>query len=136
MTIRHHTSEDPVTVIGLIYRIVDEPRRAFTLAVILLPVLASVVQITVPTAMLAGFPARAVWWSGTGALGLGWLSRAIVRLIRCKPGGAARPGKPTSGRRWQEGGRSPAGRAARRSACPGGRSCSRGINTEVARPGS
>ena len=85
VTTRHHASEDPVTVIGLIYRIVDEPRRAFTLAVILLPVLASVVQITVPTAMLAGFPAPAVWWSGTVALGLSWLSRAIVRLIRGKP---------------------------------------------------
>jgi hypothetical protein len=90
-----------VTVIGLIYRIVDEPRRAFTLAVILLPVLASVVQIAVPAAMLAGFPAPAVWWSGAGALGLSWLSRAIVRLIRCKPGSAAR------------------------SACPGRGSCSR-----------
>jgi hypothetical protein len=39
------------------YRIVDEARRAFTLAVILLPVLASVVQITGPKAMFAGFPA-------------------------------------------------------------------------------
>jgi hypothetical protein len=99
VTTRHHASEDPVTVIGLIYRIVDEPRRAFTLAVILLPVLALVVQITVPTAMLAGFPAPALWWSGTGALGLSWLSRAIVRLIRCKPGSAARPGKPARGER-------------------------------------
>jgi hypothetical protein len=88
-----NTSEDPATIVGLIYRIVDEPRRAFTLAVILLPVLASVIQITVPTAMLAGLPAPAVWWSGTGALGLSWLSRAIVRLIRCKTGRAGPGGR-------------------------------------------
>jgi hypothetical protein len=72
-------NEDPVTVIGLIFRIVDEPRRAFTLAIILLPVLASVVQVAAPAAVLAGLPAPAFWWSGTGALGLGWLARLIRR---------------------------------------------------------
>jgi hypothetical protein len=89
VTTRHRASEDPETVIGLIYRIVDEPRRAFTLAVILLPVLASVVQITGPTATLAGFATPAVWWSGTEALGLGWLARA------CASSGPA-PGKGRS----------------------------------------
>jgi hypothetical protein len=64
-------TEDPVTVVGLIYRIVDEPRRAFAFALIL-PV-------------LAGWPAPAIWWSGTGVLGLSWLSRALVRLVRRKP---------------------------------------------------
>jgi hypothetical protein len=71
--------EDPVTVIGLIFRVVDEPRRAFTLAIILLPVLAAVVQVAAPTAVLAGLPAPAFWWSGTGAVGLGWLARLIRR---------------------------------------------------------
>jgi len=97
VTAGRHTSEDPVTVIGLIYRIVDEPRRAFTLAVVLLPVLASVVQITVPTALLAGCPAPDLWWSGTGALGLGWLSRTIARRIR--RGAALRRSRVQSARR-------------------------------------
>ena len=72
-------NEDPVTIIALIFRIVDEPRRAFTLAVILLPVLASAVQVAAPAAVLAGLPAPAFWWSGTGALGLGWAVRLIGR---------------------------------------------------------
>jgi hypothetical protein len=48
--------QDPTTVIALIYRIVDQPRRAFTLAVLLLPFLAVVTQITAPTATLVGIP--------------------------------------------------------------------------------
>jgi hypothetical protein len=79
-------SEDPVTVIGLIFRIVDEPRRAGTLVLILLPVLlpvlAAVMQLAAPAARLAGLPLPAFWWSGSGLVGFGWLSRTTVRLIR------------------------------------------------------
>lgn len=91
MTIRHRSSEDPVTVIGLIYRIVDEPRRAFTLTAVLLPILAAAVQVIAPRATLEGFGLR-WWWSGTGALGLGWLLRALA--VR----GTSRTGRRLPGR--------------------------------------
>jgi len=75
-------SEDPVTVIGLIFRIVDEPRRTRMLVLILLPILAAITQLAAPAARLAGLPLPVFWWSGTGMVYVGWLSRTTVRLIR------------------------------------------------------
>jgi hypothetical protein len=73
---------DPTTVIALIYRIVDEPRRALTFVSVLLPLLAAVVQVSTSRTLIAGVPAPAIWWGGTATLEIGW--HTIVRLLRRK----------------------------------------------------
>jgi hypothetical protein len=73
--------QDPITVIALIYRVVDEPRRVLALLLIMLPVLAAATQLLVPTATLFGIPTPALWWSATGSLGGGWLLRAGLRRL-------------------------------------------------------
>jgi hypothetical protein len=101
--IRHgltkHGEGDPTTVIALIYRIVDEPRRALTLLSILLPLLAVVVQVSTPRTMIAGVPAPAVWWGGAATWEICW--HAIVRPFRRRFGnsGPRRPGERPSRRR-------------------------------------
>lgn len=88
--IRHGPTEptqgDPTTMIALIYRIVDEPRRALTFISILLPLLAVVVQVSTPRTMVAGVPAPAIWWGGTAAWEIGW--HTTLRLLRRKSGGS------------------------------------------------
>jgi hypothetical protein len=69
-------------VVELIYLISDEPRRAFALDIVLLPVLAAVVQIATPPLTLLKIHASAIWWAGGPTLVMGWLVRAIVRRIR------------------------------------------------------
>lgn len=63
---------DPITVIGLIYRIVDEPRRALTLVSVLLPVLALIIQVSAARATVMRVPAPAIWWAGTALWEIGW----------------------------------------------------------------
>jgi hypothetical protein len=82
MSTRHRSSEVPTTVVELIYLISDDPRRAFALDIVLLPVLAAVVQIATPPLALLKFHVSAIWWTGGPVLVMGWLARAIVRRIR------------------------------------------------------
>lgn len=79
--------QDPTTVIGLIYRIVDEPRRALTLVSVLLPVLAVVIQIGAAGATVAKISATEIWWTGTTLWEICWwtglnLARRKSRKIR------------------------------------------------------
>src|SRR6266568_8090755 len=76
------TEDDPVTVVALIYRIVDQPRRGFICAVLLLPILAAAVQVAAPAAKLLGLPASALLWSGTGIAGCGWVLRAVIHWFQ------------------------------------------------------
>lgn len=78
---------DPTTVVGLIYRIVDEPRRALTLVSVLLPVLAVVIQIGAARARVAKMSAPEIWWTGTTLWEICWwtglhLARRKSRKIR------------------------------------------------------
>lgn len=101
VTIQHDRGDDPDTVIGLIYRVLDERKRAITLLMILLFILlGTVASIILITALGPHTPA--IWWSGTGALEFGWLLRTIRRPIRRDPVGR---GQPTDGQ-----GRNPADR--------------------------
>jgi hypothetical protein len=77
-------NDDPATFVALIYRIAEEPRRAFNLTVILLPILAALIQVAAPAATAAGFPAPALWWGGTGVMEIGWLARIALRRLRRK----------------------------------------------------
>jgi hypothetical protein len=69
-------------VVELIYLISGEPRRALTLDIVLLPVLAAAVQIAAPPLTPSEFHTSAVWWARGAALVMGWLMRAIVYRIR------------------------------------------------------
>jgi hypothetical protein len=82
MPTRHRSSEMPTTMIELIYLISDEPRRAFALDIILLPVLAAVVQIATPPLTLLKFHDSAIWWTGGSTIVVGWIVRATVRRLR------------------------------------------------------
>lgn len=75
------SSDDPATVVALIYRIVDQPRRGFTCAALLFPVLATMSAID-PTAALGGLPVTPLWWSVAGVLVCPLLVRAAMRLLR------------------------------------------------------
>jgi len=77
-------------MIALIYRIVDDPRRAFTLILVLLPVLAACIQMTAAKATIVGLPVPAFWWGGTGAVEVGGLvlRRIWGRSERKPPSGA------------------------------------------------
>jgi hypothetical protein len=76
------TSRVPATVVELIYLISDEPRRAFALDIVLLPILAAAVQITAPSLTLLEFHSQTVWSAAGPVLAMGWLMRAIGRRIR------------------------------------------------------
>jgi hypothetical protein len=72
------TDEDPATVIALIYRIVDEPRRAITLVSILLPILALIIQVGASATMVARIPAPVIWWAGTAAWEISWCTKVYM----------------------------------------------------------
>jgi hypothetical protein len=73
---------DPVSVIGLIYRILDEPRRALTLLSVLLPVLAVISQVITARAAITGVPAPVIWWAVTALWEISWWTG--VRVARRK----------------------------------------------------
>jgi hypothetical protein len=87
VTIRKPGNGVPETLIGLLDRTLDEPRRAFLLALL--------IASAVPDAKLTGFPAFAVQWAAAGTLGLAWLSREVIYSTR---GRKMSGGRPRAGR--------------------------------------
>jgi hypothetical protein len=81
--------QDPTTVIGLIYRIVDEPRRALTLVSVLLPVLAVIIQVSAARTTVAKIPTPVIWWTGTALWEICWWT--CLTLVRRKSGKMHRP---------------------------------------------
>jgi hypothetical protein len=67
-------------VIGLIYRIVDEPRRVLTLVSMLLPVLAVIVQVSAARATVAKIPRSSDLVDGNSAMG----NLLVDRPARCQ----------------------------------------------------
>jgi hypothetical protein len=87
MMVYRGDNDNPATAIELIGRILGEPQRAFTLALL--------VGSVVPETKLTGFLAFAVHWGMTVALGLSSLRRGIT----CSgTGRTARGSRPRRGR--------------------------------------
>jgi hypothetical protein len=80
----HRTTlkEDPATVIALIYRIVDEPRRAATLVLILLTLPVLAVFFVAPASALLGIPPAAAWLSICGTTAVGFWGRQVKRYLQ------------------------------------------------------
>jgi hypothetical protein len=87
---------DPETVVGLIYRIVDEPRRAIIFASLLLPAFALIIQLsTAAKTTIAGISCSVVWWGGTTLWEACWSVILLVGRRKRRQGTPA----PTDGDR-------------------------------------
>jgi hypothetical protein len=74
---------DPKTVVGLIFRIVDEPRRAVTFVSALLPILAMAIQLGAARTTIMKIPSPVIWWGGTAVWEACWCTgRRVARRRR------------------------------------------------------